>query len=72
MHMGTAQVPTLSELEAEIERWGHTAGVNYGAYLAQAAGIEGHDEIGSIEIIALTRLTETQKVQAALKVLNGN
>lgn len=78
MHMGTAQVPTLSELEAEIERrelvnpYAEALAKLVDPYAFVAANpitLEWYDEDTTEFIIALTRLTETQKVQAALKVL---
>ena len=79
--MGVATVPNLSELEAEIERrelheqYARELAdlVNSGAMLFYST-IELDDWKGDAYkfVIALTRLTETQKTQAALKVLNGN
>lgn len=78
MMMGAATIPNLCELETEIdrrklcERYAQALAniVDEGAQVFYSAiEMGGHEGEGFKFVIALTRLTDMQKVQAALKVL---
>lgn len=80
MHMGTSQIPTLAELEAEIDR--RELELAYAQALARmvdpyakvsdtAIELDGLRGDGQDFVIGIARLTETQKTQAAMRVLHG-